>query len=87
MFYPALQNQRAETVCSCCILVLYSMLLLNIVCLLHFDLCHINVYALRTQRQMSFGSLGSPSENKDVIIIIIIIIIMTAFKLVKIKIR
>ena len=73
MFYAALQNQRAEVVCSCCLLVLYSILLLNIVCLLHFDLCHISMYALRAPKQMSFGSLGSPSENKDVIIIIIII--------------
>ena len=44
-------------------------LLLNIVCLLYFDLCHISVYAFRAPRQMSFGSLGSPSENEDVIIV------------------
>ena len=77
-FYPALQNQRAETVCNCCLLILYSIILLNIVCLLYFDLCYISVYALKAPRQMSFGSLGSPSENKDVIIIIIIIISVTS---------
>ena len=43
---------------------------------IHFALCHISMYALRAPRQMSFGLLGSPSENKDVIIIIIIIIII-----------
>ena len=57
-------------VCSCCLLVSYSILLLNNVCLLHFDLCQISVYALGAPRQMNFGSLGSPSENKDVIIVL-----------------
>ena len=72
MFYPDLQNQRVDAVYSCCCLVLYSILLLNIVCLLHFYLCHISMYAFRAPRRMSFGLLGSPSENKMVIIIIII---------------
>ena len=52
-------------------LVLYSILLLNIVCLLQLDICDISIYAWRAPRQMTFDSLGSPSENKDVNIIII----------------
>ena len=76
MFYPALPSQRAEAARSCFLLAMYSNLLLNILWLLHLYLCDISVYALRAPRQMSFGSLGSPSENKDVFIIIIIIIII-----------
>ena len=51
-------------------LVLYSILLLNIVCLLQLDICDISIYAWRATRQMTFDSLGSPSENKVNIIII-----------------
>ena len=76
MFHPALQHQRAERVYSCCLLVLHSILLLNNICFLHFDLCHISIYALRASRQISYGSLGSPSENRDFIIINIIIMIV-----------
>ena len=64
------RTEKLQAVCRCCLLVLYGVLLLNIV--LHFDLCQISVYALRAPRQMSFGSLGSPSGNKNYIIIIII---------------
>ena len=68
MFYPVCRTkEHIEAVYSCCRLVLYSILLLNIECLLHFDLFHTSMYALRAPMQMRFGSSGSPSENKDVV--------------------